>query len=487
MALSLQSLVAELPLIITGLTVVLLMLLIAWQRHHLRVATVSVVGLNLALLSLFICAQVIPVQVTTLLQVDGYTLFFSALVLIATLACCTFAYLWLQDYPDNREEFYLLLLIGCCGGLVLAGARHLAALFIGIELMSVPLFGLIGYAYRQKRSLEASIKYMVLSAAASAFILFGMALLYAETGTLVFGEIGALLQNKELFMPVLLAGLGMMLVGFGFKLSLAPFHLWTPDVYEGAPAPVATFIATASKVAIFAVLVRFLLTTPVADNGVLQQVLGVLAVLSILFGNLLALNQNNIKRLLGYSSIAHFGYVLVALIAADTLRLPQEAVSVYLVAYMFTALGAFGVVSLMSSPYKGRDVDSLYSYRGLFWHRPVLAAVLTVMMLALAGIPLTLGFIGKFYVIAAGVQSELWGLTLAVVLGSAIGLYYYLRVMVALYLAPQVQRVRDIQDNWARTAGGVVLLLSAALVLLLGVYPQPLLSLVAMVRIFPLL
>ncbi|HAD41089.1 MAG TPA: NADH-quinone oxidoreductase subunit N, partial [Plesiomonas shigelloides] len=322
MALSLQSLVAELPLIITGLTVVLLMLLIAWQRHHLLVATVSVVGLNLALLSLFICAQVIPVQVTTLLQVDGYTLFFSALVLIATLACCTFAYLWLQDYPDNREEFYLLLLIGCCGGLVLAGARHLAALFIGIELMSVPLFGLIGYAYRQKRSLEASIKYMVLSAAASAFILFGMALLYAETGTLVFGEIGALLQNKELFMPVLLAGLGMMLVGFGFKLSLAPFHLWTPDVYEGAPAPVATFIATASKVAIFAVLVRFLLTTPVADNGVLQQVLGVLAVLSILFGNLLALNQNNIKRLLGYSSIAHFGYVLVALIAADTLRLP---------------------------------------------------------------------------------------------------------------------------------------------------------------------
>ncbi|MGL4466296.1 MAG: NADH-quinone oxidoreductase subunit N, partial [Plesiomonas shigelloides] len=297
----------------------------------------------------------------------------------------------------------------------------------------------------------------------------------------------ALLQNKELFMPVLLAGLGMMLVGFGFKLSLAPFHLWTPDVYEGAPAPVATFIATASKVAIFAVLVRFLLTTPVADNDVLQQVLGVLAVLSILFGNLLALNQNNIKRLLGYSSIAHFGYVLVALIAADTLRLPQEAVSVYLVAYMFTALGAFGVVSLMSSPYKGRDVDSLYSYRGLFWHRPVLAAVLTVMMLALAGIPLTLGFIGKFYVIAAGVQSELWGLTLAVVLGSAIGLYYYLRVMVALYLAPQVQRVRDIQDNWARTAGGVVLLLSAALVLLLGVYPQPLLSLVAMVRIFPLL
>ncbi|MGL4600677.1 MAG: proton-conducting transporter membrane subunit, partial [Plesiomonas sp.] len=226
---------------------------------------------------------------------------------------------------------------------------------------------------------------------------------------------------------------------------------------------------------------------PAANHPVLQQVLSILAVLSILFGNLSALMQNNIKRMLGYSSIAHFGYVLVAVVAARNLAVPEESVAVYLVAYVLTALGAFGVVSLISSPYRGRDADLLYSYRGLFWHRPVLAAVLTVMMLALAGIPLTLGFIGKFYVLAVGVESHNWWLTGAIVLGSAIGLYYYLRVMVALYLAPQMVRTRDTADNWAVSAGGIVLLLSALLVLVLGIYPQPLLTLVSVARIIPIL
>ncbi|MGL5102540.1 MAG: NADH-quinone oxidoreductase subunit NuoN [Plesiomonas sp.] len=487
MTFPLQSLVAELPLIITGLTALIVMMVIAWKREHFYVATVSVIGLNLALFSVLFGAQVPAQQVTQLLQVDGFSLFFSALILVATLASCTFAYLWLQGYPDNKEEFYLLLLIAACGGLVLTGARHLTSLFIGIELISLPLFGLVGYSYREKRSLEASIKYMVLSAAASAFILFGMALLYAETGSLVFVDIGSSLQHHTLHEPLLLAGFGMMLVGFAFKLSLAPFHLWTPDIYEGAPAPVATFIATAGKVAIFAVFLRFLLSTPAANHPVLQQVLSILAVLSILFGNLSALMQNNIKRMLGYSSIAHFGYVLVAVVAARNLAVPEESVAVYLVAYVLTALGAFGVVSLISSPYRGRDADLLYSYRGLFWHRPVLAAVLTVMMLALAGIPLTLGFIGKFYVLAVGVESHNWWLTGAIVLGSAIGLYYYLRVMVALYLAPQMVRTRDTADNWAVSAGGIVLLLSALLVLVLGIYPQPLLTLVSVARIIPIL
>ncbi|MGL5006784.1 MAG: NADH-quinone oxidoreductase subunit NuoN [Plesiomonas sp.] len=483
----LQSLIVELPLVITGLTALIVMMVIAWKREHFYVATVSVIGLNLALLSALFSSHIPAQQVTQLLQFDGFSLFFSALILIATLASCTFAYLWLQGYPDNKEEFYLLLLIASCGGLVLAGARHLAALFIGIELISLPLFGLIGYSYREKRSLEASIKYMVLSAAASAFILFGMALVYAETGSLIFVDIGSSLQNHTLHEPLLLAGFGMMLVGFAFKLSLAPFHLWTPDIYEGAPAPVATFIATAGKVAIFAVFLRFLLSTPAANHFAVQQVLSILAVLSILFGNLSALMQNNIKRMLGYSSIAHFGYVLIAVVAAKNIAMPEESVVVYLVAYVLTALGAFGVVSLISSPYRGRDADLLYSYRGLFWHRPVLAAVLTIMMLALAGIPLTLGFIGKFYVLAVGVESKSWWLTGTIVLGSAIGLYYYLRVMIALYLAPQMVRARDTVDNWAMSAGGVVLLLSALLVLIFGVYPQPLLTLVSIARIIPIL
>jgi len=205
-------------------------------------------------------------------------------------------------------------------------------------------------------------------------------------------------------------------------------------------------------------------------------VLSVIAVASILFGNLLALTQSNLKRLLGYSSIAHFGYLLIALVASKGLAM--EAIGVYLVTYVITSLGAFGVITLMSSPYKGRDADALYEYRGLFWRRPYLTAVLTVMMLSLAGIPLTAGFIGKFYIIATGVESHHWWLIGSLVLGSAIGVFYYLRVMVTLYLIePNLRRV-DAQLHWEQRAGGVMLLAIAVLAFFLGLYPQPLLELV---------
>ncbi|QDY42508.1 NADH-quinone oxidoreductase subunit NuoN [Candidatus Pantoea soli] len=477
-----QQLIALLPLLIVGLTVVVVMLSIAWRRNHFVNATLTVIGLNLALVSLWFTGQAGAMDVTPLLRADGYSMFYTALVLLASLATCTFAYPWLAGFPDNKDEFYLLVLIAALGGIVLASANHLAALFIGIELLSLPLFGLIGYAFRQKRSLEAALKYMILSAAASSFLIFGIALIYADSGSLSFVQLGKSLNDTMIQQPLLLVGLGMMIIGLGFKLSLVPFHLWTPDVYQGAPAPVSTFLATASKIAIFGVIMRLFMYAPVTDSEAVRTVLGVIAFVSILFGNLMAISQSNIKRLLGYSSIAHLGYLLVALIAVKTHQLSLETAGVYLAGYLFSSLGAFGVVSLMSSPYRGPDADSLYSYRGLFWHRPILSAVMTVMMLSLAGIPMTLGFIGKFYVIASGVNAHLWWLTAAVVVGSAIGLYYYLRVTVSLYLSPPELHTRDTPANWAFTAGGVVVLISAILVLLLGVYPQPLIQLVQMAQ-----
>lgn len=473
-----QHLIALLPLLIVGLTVVVVMLSIAWRRNHFFNATLSVVGLNVALLSLWFVGHAGAMDVTPLMRVDGYAMLYSGLVLLASLATCTFAYPWLEGYSDNKEEFYLLVLIAALGGILLANANHMASLFLGIELISLPLFGLVGYAFRQKRSLEASIKYTILSAAASSFLLFGIALVYAQSGDLSFVAIGKNLGEGVLHEPLLLAGLGLMIVGLGFKLSLVPFHLWTPDVYQGAPAPVSTFLATASKIAIFGVLMRLFLYAPVGNSEAVRVVLGVIAFVSIIFGNLMALSQTNIKRLLGYSSIAHLGYLMVALIALRGGQMSMESVGVYLAGYLFSSLGAFGVVSLMSSPYRGPDAESLYSYRGLFWHRPILSAVMTVMMLSLAGIPMTLGFIGKFYILAVGVQANLWWLTGAVVVGSAIGLYYYLRVAVSLYLNAPQQLNRDAPSNWAYSAGGIVVLISALLVLVLGIYPQPLISIV---------
>ncbi|MEQ4916209.1 NADH-quinone oxidoreductase subunit NuoN [Morganella morganii] len=472
-----QQLIALSPLLIIGLTVVVVMLSIAWRRDHFINATLTVVGLNLALLSLYFVGQQPAMDVTPLVHIDGYSMFYTGLILISSLATTTFAYSWLETYPDNKEEFYLLVLIATLGGILLSGADHLASFFIGIELLTLPLFGLIGYAFRQKRSLEASIKYMLMSAAASSFLLFGMALLYAESGDLSFQGLGRSLADSQIHQPLVLTGLGMMIVGIGFKLSLFPFQLWTPDVYQGAPAPVSTFLATASKIGIFAAVLRLLVLAPMADSGTLQIVLTVIAIASILFGNLMAITQNSIKRMLGYSSIAHLGYLLVAFIAVNDPKLAEETAGIYLAGYLFASLGAFGVVSLMSSPYTGPDADSLHAYRGLFWRKPVLAAVMTVMMLSLAGIPMTFGFIGKFFVVATAVNAELWWLTAAVVLGSAIGLYYYLRMMISLYIRGSESPARMAPSNWAMSAGGIVVLLSAIIVVVLGIWPQPFITL----------
>ena len=476
---TLQHLIALLPLLVTSLTVVVVMLVIAAKRNHALTFILSVVGLNLALLSLIPALEVAPLEVTPLLLIDTFACYYMALVLAASLACITLIHAYLggasgKGYPGNREELYLLVLLSAAGGLVLVSAQHLAGLFIGLELLSVPTYGMIAYAFFNKRSLEAGIKYMVLSAAGSAFLLFGMALLYAESGNLAFADIGVSLARES--SQLVQIGIGMMLIGLAFKLSLVPFHLWTPDVYEGAPAPVAAFLATAAKVAVFAVLLRLYQISPAMSGGWLSDLLTLIAIASILFGNLLALLQNNLKRLLGYSSIAHFGYLLVALIASKGLAV--EAVGVYLATYVLTSLGAFGVITLMSTPYSGRDADALYEYRGLFWRRPYLTAVLTVMMLSLAGIPLTAGFIGKFYVIAAGVEAQLWWLLGAMVLGSAIGVFYYLRVMVTLFMREPNMHRHDAPFDWGQRAGGIMLLVVALLAFIIGVYPQPLLELV---------
>lgn len=471
MILTVTHLLALTPLILVCVTAIVVMLGIAWRRHHTASTVATVVGLNLALFSLIGVWRMAPLA-TPMLAIDGLAIFAAVLILVAALACATLGHAYLEHYRGPREEFYLLLLCATAGGMVLAASTHLATLFFGLELLSMPLYGMLAYTYHERRSLEAGIKYLVLSAAATAILLFGMALLYADTGHLDFAGLATgLVADAGAWS---LAGAALMLLGLSFKLSIVPFHQWTPDVYEGGPSPASTFLASASKVAVFVVLLRLVMAVPAFQDALLHGVLAVLAILTMLVGNLLALTQSNLKRLLGYSSIAHFGYLLTALVVSDGLAV--EATGVYLVVYMLTTLGAFGVVTLISSPYRGEDAAALHHYRGLFWRRPYLTAVLTVTMLSLAGIPFTAGFIGKFYIIALGVEAERWWLVGGVVVGSAIGLYYYLRVMVTLYLAEAGMQKRDAPEDWGVRAGGVVVLGVALLIILLGIYPTPMID-----------
>ncbi len=469
------------PVFIVALTTIIVMLLTAVKRNHNLIATTTVVGLNITavflLYTMFTPEVFAPGNVMGQFMVDPFTLLYQLMIVIAALACSTLSHAYIESYQDNREELYLLLLSSVVGAMLMVSASHYASFFISLELMSIPMYGLLAYTHQRGQSLEAGVKYLVLSATASAILLMGMAYIYAYTGSLSFyGNVEVLLASIK--QPMVLIGLAMIMMAIAFKLSLAPFHKWTPDVYQGAPAPIATFLATAAKVATLGLFLRFMLTSGAMLVQSLVLLLTIVAVLSIVVGNLLAVRQVNLKRILGYSSIAHFGYLLVALISITYAS--TGTITLYILTYMLTTIGAFGVVALMSSPYNNQDeAQSLADYRGLFWRRPVLTAALTVMMLSLAGIPLTAGFIGKFTVILAAVTTQHWFLAAMIIVGSGIGLYYYLRVMVIMYMTPPDTPRIDAQEHWGKKVGGIMVLGVAGLVLLIGVYPDPVIILSA--------
>jgi NADH-quinone oxidoreductase subunit N len=368
----------------------------------------------------------------------------------------------------QREEYYVLLLLATLGAATMVASAHFASFFLGLETLSIALLGLIAYPHRIERALEASVKYLVLAGVASAFLLFGIALVYAQTGTLAFAAVAAAPDAGGLYAA---AGITLIVVGVSFKLSVVPFHMWAPDVYEGAPAPITAFLAVVSKCAVFALLLRYFLAADAFASPRLVVLLSAIAVLSMIAGNLAALLQDNVKRILAYSSIAHLGYALVAFLAGGALAV--EAVSVYLAMYAITTLGAFAVVAMLSGPQAGRDADALEDYRGLFWTRPWLAGAFSAMLLSLAGIPLTLGFVAKFYAVAAGVSVSLWWPVAALVVGSVVSLYYYLRIIVAMLAGQPSPAAGAAPLRWGSVA--VLALLTVAL-LGFGTFPRPLVS-----------
>ncbi len=466
------------PVMIVALTAIVVMILTAIKRNHNLIATATVVGLNLSVIYILMemfGGHFVPANVMGMFMVDPFTMLYQLLILIAALACSTLSHAYIETYKSNREELYILLLTSVVGAMLMVSSSHYASFFISLELMSIPVYGLLAYTHQRARSLESGVKYLVLSATASAMLLMGMAYIYAYTGSLSFYDsVQALMQAIQ--QPMVIIGLGLIIFATAFKLSLAPFHKWTPDVYAGAPAPMATFLATAAKVATIGLFVRYILTSGAILIESLVTIITIIAVLSILVGNLLAVRQVNLKRILGYSSISHFGYLLIALVSMTYVSL--GSVSVYVITYVLTTIGAFGAVALMSSPYNNLDeAESLADYRGLFWRRPVLTATLTVMMLSLAGIPLTAGFIGKFLVVMAAVTTQHWFLAAMVIVGSGIGLYYYLRVMVVMYMTPPETPRIDADKHWGQKVGGLMVLGAAVLVLFLGIYPDPMIKL----------
>jgi NADH-quinone oxidoreductase subunit N len=408
------------------------------------------------------------------LVVDGFSVFVTALIAVSVVLAALLADGYLRRERLDGPELYVLMLLSATGGVMMAMANDLVVLFLGLEVLSIALYVLAGYDLRRAESSESAIKYFVLGAFSSAFLLYGIALVYGATGSTNLGAIAGFLDTNVLTQDgLLLAGFALLLVGLGFKVAAVPFHVWTPDVYQGAPTPVTAFMASASKAAGFAGLLRVFVSTFGLYQDDWRPVVFVLAVLTLLVGSVLAIVQTDVKRMLAYSSISHAGFVLVGVQAASDRGV--SGALFYLLAYTFMVVGSFGVVTLVGR--RGDADHSLEAYRGLAIRQPVLALVFTIFLLAQAGVPFTSGFLAKFYVIGAAVDADSYGLAILAMLAAVVSAYVYLRIVVAMYMSAEegeeegapADRERVRVPALARLSLGVAL----AVTILFGVLPGP--------------
>lgn len=456
-----------LPFMLLAIASIVVILLIAFRQSHTVIQVVGFLMMCVVIAAMWYVRDRLPVVITPLFIVDGYAALFTGLIVFSVLIVGLLSYIYFEEREENPKEYYILLFLSTLGAAILTISRHFISFFIGLELLSVSLYALIAYLRTRNNAVEAGIKYLVLAAVTSGFLLFGMALIYMETGSMDFTVIA---QKSDRWSSVpFITGIGLMVVAIGFKLALVPFHIWAADVYQGAPSPVTSFIATVSKIGVFSVLLRFGLSVQLQSNTTLLYVFSAIAIASMIAGNILALQQKNIKRLLAYSSIAHLGYLMVAFLPGDNAGV--EAAVFYLLAYSITILAAFGIVTLLSS--SNQDAEDLELYRGLFRSRPVMALVLTVAMLSLAGIPLTAGFIGKFMVLTTGVHVGLWLPVSVLVVTSVMGIYYYLRIITTLFTdAPATVSTGKSLHPFFYMATYTTLVVLIVLLIVIGVFPN---------------
>lgn len=435
-----------------------------------RLGWLSLAGVALAAAANGWLHTVTEVGSTAMVAVDSFRLFANWVFLLsaALTILISLDYVARQRLPAG--EFYALLLLSTVGMMFLVGSRDLILIFLGFEVMSVAVYVLSGLNRRDRRSAEAGLKYFLLGAFSTGFLLYGIALVYGATGTTNLALMAVDAAMGTTAAVLLLGGVALLAVGFGFKVAAVPFHVWVPDVYEGAPSPVTAFMATAVKAAAFAAFLRIF---AVAFDGIYESwyaILWWIAVLTMVAGNLVALVQGNVKRMLAYSSIAHAGYLLVALVAAN--ELGGAALLFYLLVYTLMNIGAFAVVIAVA--HQGEARLEIEDYTGMGWQRPALAALLTVFLLSLAGFPGTGGFTGKLYILQAAVDAELWTLAVVLVLATLVSYWYYLRVAWYMWM----REPATAEAHAGVFAGGpmrVTLAVAAAGLILLGVLPNPVL------------
>jgi len=428
---SIQELWLLLPVLIISVGILAVMIEASCKRSHFISQGICLITLLLALAALIYQYPTDIKTITILFEYEPIGGFFSLLLLMVAISVALLQGPYMgANSKEVAEEFYILLLLSCLGAMLLVMSRHVGSVILSIELMSLSMLAILAYNRERKLALEGAMKYLLLSGAATSVLLMGFALLYASSGQMMLVD---MLQSPMGLMAK--SGLVLVLAGLAFKLSLVPLHFWTPDVYQGAPVNSTLLLTSLSKAAVFALFIKLILLVPVDFEADMIRMLSWMAIASMLLGNWLALQQKSLKRLMAYSAIAHMGYVLVAGVIAMGIdhSLVLEGVSYYLLAYLVASILIFAVLTLLSRLDDQQDVDELPQLQGLFWQHPWLASIMTIAFLSLAGMPITIGFIGKFYLLTLAIKLSAWWLVTAMLVGSAVGLYYYLRVTFTLF------------------------------------------------------
>ncbi|CAL4042554.1 NADH-quinone oxidoreductase subunit N [Buchnera aphidicola (Anoecia corni)] len=474
------------PYTVLFLTIVISIICVSIKRDHKLSFFITILGLIISLItSIYINNNDVPINVSNLFKITEISSIINNIIICTTIIICIFSYTWLNRSIFKKEEFYILLLLSTLGCLMLNISSNMLSLFVAAELISIPFCGLLACNENKKKFIESSWKYIIFSTVSSSILLLGITLIYSIIGEFHFKEIQQMMffnSSKEELIVII--GFFIIFISILLKLSIFPFYFLTPDLYETIPMPSLMYYSTSFKTTFLFIIIKLYLLLINIKLYFLILLLKTLSFLSITIGSSLAIFQKNIKRLLGYASISHFGYLLIPfiLLKSETYTFSLESILLYIVGYTLSNIIIFGTICIVEQDQTNNSEKSLYSYSGLFWKYPLLTIAFTIALLSSAGIPFTIGFINKIFIFLLSINNQSWWLTVGTIFGTVISLYYYVKIIKILFIKKKenlddFKNLKNKQINYIVYSSQLIICFFSLVIIMLGIYPQILISL----------